>query len=44
VVAGLFGRCPTVSGRPPLISFKGAQFLKDVILFAGFFDVRDTVS
>ena len=27
-----------------MVSFKGAQFPKDVILFAVFFDVRYTVS
>ena len=32
------------TGGPAMMSFKGAQFPKEVILFAVFFYVRDTVS
>jgi putative transposase len=35
---------PEGVGEPAMISFKGAQFPKDVILFAVFFYVRHTVS
>lgn len=40
---GAFSDWPISEGGPVVISFKGAQFPKDVILFAVFFYVRYSV-